>query len=125
MPAVLSKVTESLRRLKRYLVLTFIVTSTGVRGLPFTILTVVTLPMSTPANRTGAPSRRPPALSKYERIEILLVNHPPVPLIRKIRTASVTLATRTVSPTRSCDHFSCFWLGNVVCQRHHIIAKTA
>jgi hypothetical protein len=26
----------------------------------------------------------------------------------------VTLANRTVSPTRSCDHFSCFWLGKLV-----------
>ena len=48
---------------------------------------------------------------------ILLVNQPPVPLITKIRTASVTLANRTVSPTRSCDHFSCFWLGKVVRRR--------
>src|SRR5208282_360576 len=121
MPAVLSKVTESLCRLKEYLVLTFIVTSTGVIGLPPTIRTAVTLPMSTPARRTGAPSRRPPALSKYEYRVILRVNHPPVPLIRKISTASVTLAIRTVSPTRSCDHFSCFWLGKVVSkrQKHH------
>src|SRR5450755_575949 len=28
-----------------------------------------------------------------------------------MRTAKVTLANRTVSPTRSCDHLSCFWLG--------------
>jgi hypothetical protein len=42
------------------------------------------------------------------------VNHPPVPLIRKIRTMRVALAATTVSPTRSCDHFSCFWLGKVV-----------
>ena len=64
MPAVLSNVTESLRRLKRYLVLTFIRTSTGAVGLSFTIWMPVTFPMSTPANRTGAPSRKPPALSK-------------------------------------------------------------
>jgi hypothetical protein len=34
---------------------------------------------------------------------------------------SVALAITTVSPTRSCDHFSCFWLGKVVCERqkHH------
>ena len=52
---------------------------------------------------------------------ILLVNHPPVPLITKIRTPRVTLANTTVSPTRSCDHFSCFWLGKVVSERqkHH------
>src|SRR5260370_32380133 len=80
-----------------------------------------TLPMSTPAKRTGAPSRKPPALSKYDRSVIFLVNHPPVPLIRKIRTMRVALATTTVSPTRSCDHLSCFWLGKVVCkrQKHH------
>jgi hypothetical protein len=44
-----------------------------------------------------------------------------VPLIKKIRTMRVALATTTVSPTRSCDHFSCFWLGKVVCkrQKHH------
>jgi len=41
-----------------------------------------------------------------------------VPLITKIRTASVMLAKRRVSPTRSCDHLSCFWLGKVVCKRH-------
>jgi len=75
------------------------------------------LPMSTPAKRTGAPSRKPPALSKYDRSVILWVNHPPVPLITKIRTASVMLAKRRVSPTRSCDHLSCFWLGKVVCKR--------
>src|SRR5580658_2464906 len=127
-PAVLNNVTESLRRLKEYLVLTFIVTSTGVIGLPPTIRTPVTLPMSTPAKRTGAPSRRPPALSKYDRRVILWVNHPPVPLMTKIRTASVTLANRTVSPTRSCDHLSCFWLGKVVSQttehnsKHHGIS---
>src|ERR1035437_5668970 len=120
-PAVASKAKESLRRLKEYLVLTFIVTSTGVNGLPPTIRMPVTLPMSTPAKRTGAPSRRPPALSRYERSVILRVNHPPVPLITKIRTARVTLANRTVSPTRSCDHFSCFWLGKLVSKRqeHH------
>jgi hypothetical protein len=44
-----------------------------------------------------------------------------VPLIRKIKTMRVALAITTVSPTRSCDHFSCFWLGKVVCkrQKHH------
>src|SRR5208282_3312459 len=124
-PAVLSNVTESLRRLKEYLVLTFIVTSTGVIGLPVTMRIPFTLPMSTPAKRTGAPSRRPPALSKYERIVILRVNHPPVPLIRKISTMSVALAATTVSPTRSCDHFSCFWLGKVVSKRHNIITKVS
>jgi hypothetical protein len=51
----------------------------------------------------------------------LWVNHPPVPLIKKIRTMRVTLAATTVSPTRSCDHLSCFWLGKVVRkrQKHH------
>ena len=34
-----------------------------------------------------------------------------VPLMTKIRTARVTLATRTVIPTRSCDHLTCCWLG--------------
>jgi len=37
-----------------------------------------------------------------------------VPLIKKIRTMRVALAAMTVSPTRSCDHLSCFWLGKVV-----------
>src|SRR5579862_21716 len=123
-PAVLIRVTESFRRLKEYLVFTFIVTSTGAIGLPLTMRIPVTLPMSTPASRTGAPSRRPAALSKYECMVILLVNHPPVPLMRKIRTMSVMLATRTVSPTRSCDHLSCFWLGKGVRGRHNIIAKS-
>src|ERR1039458_8238627 len=120
-PAVANNVMESLRKLNLYLVLTFIVTSTGVVGLSPTIRMPVTLPMSTPAKRTGAPSRKPPALSKYDRRVILRVNHPPVPLITKIRTASVALAKRRVSPTRSCDHLSCFWLGKVVCkrQKHH------
>src|ERR1039457_1902238 len=116
---------ESLRKLNLYLVLTFIVTSTGVVGLSCTIRMPVTLPMSTPAKRTGAPSRKPLALSKYERRVILLVNHPPVPLMTKIRTAKVALANRTVSPTRSCDHFSCFWLGSGVSKRHNIIANVA
>src|SRR5258706_8973128 len=73
-----------------------------------------TLPMSTPSSRTGAPTRRPPELSKYEISLIFLVKTPPVPLIRKIRTPSVMLAKTTVSPTRSCDHFNCFWLGTIV-----------
>src|SRR5215469_14072 len=38
-------------------------------------------------------------------------NRPTVPLIRKMRAASVMLANSTVRPTRSCDHLSCFWLG--------------
>jgi hypothetical protein len=84
---------------------------------------LATLPMSTPAKRTGAPSRKPEALSKYEYRVILRVNHPPVPLITKIRTPKVMLANRTVSPTRSCDHFSCFWLGKVVSKRQNIIAN--
>jgi hypothetical protein len=29
----------------------------------------------------------------------------------------MTLAITTVSPTRSCDHLSCFWLGKVVSKR--------
>src|SRR5208282_4746966 len=124
-PAVLNRVTESLRRSNLYLVLTFIMTSTGVVGLPLTMRMPVTLPMSTPAKRTGAPSRRPPALSKYDRRLILWVSHPPVPLITKIRTAKVMLANTTVSPTRSCDHFSCFWLGKVVRKRQNIIANVA
>src|SRR5580700_6012750 len=124
-PAVLIKVTESFRRYDEYLVLTFIVTSTGVVGLLLMMRTAVTLPMSTPANRTGAPSRKPPASSKYERSVILRVNHPPVPLMTKIRTMSVTLANRTVSPTRSCDHLSCFWLGKGLYKRQDIIANVA
>src|SRR6266536_3113604 len=112
---------ESFLRRNEYLVLTFNMTSTGVAGLPSTMRTVVTLPISTPANRTGAPILRPLALSKYDFRTILRVSQPPVPLIIKIRTAKVTLANTTVSPTRSCDHFSCFWLGNLVCERqkHH------
>jgi len=44
-PAVASEVTESLRRLKAYLVLTFIVTSTGAPGWPGTNRIVFTLPI--------------------------------------------------------------------------------
>src|SRR6516162_10977784 len=36
---------------------------------------------------------------------------PVVPLIKKMSTPSVMLANRTVRPTLSCDHRSCFWLG--------------
>ena len=39
------------------------------------------------------------------------MNSPAVPDIRNKRNPSVRLATITVIPTRSCDHFSCFWLG--------------
>src|SRR5207237_3294788 len=42
---------------------------------------------------------------------IFLVNQPPVPDMRKMSTARVMLAKRMVRPTRSCDHFNCFWLG--------------
>src|SRR5579864_4817799 len=87
------------------------VTSTGVRGLSETRRIPTTFPMSTPSRRTAAPFRKPPALSKYVFRTIFFVNQPPVPDMRKMRTASVMLARRTVRPTRSCDHFNCFWLG--------------
>jgi len=49
-------------------VFTFIKTSTGVSCLLGSCTTriLVTLPMSTPESRTGAPTRRPLALSKYD-----------------------------------------------------------
>src|SRR5207253_11195199 len=104
-------VTESLRRFARYRVLTFIVTSTGVRGLLGTTRIADTLATSTPCKRTGAPWRRPLALSKNDWIVILRENIPPVWFMRKTSTMSVMLATITVMPTLSCDHLTCFWLG--------------
>src|ERR1700746_1072002 len=62
------------------------------------------------------------------------VNRPVVPLIRKMSTARVRLANSTVRPTRSWDHFSCFWLGTspppgrnqrpapAFAQTHHLLA---
>src|SRR6185437_6422587 len=70
-----------------------------------------TLPISTPERRTGAHFTRPAAFSKYARSTILWLNGLTLPLMTKIRTASVMLATRTVIPTRSCDHLTCCWLG--------------
>ena len=52
------------------------------------------------------------------------VNSPFVPDMRNRRKAKVRLAMTTVSPTRNCDHFSCFWLGKVVYERQNIIANT-
>src|SRR5271167_83252 len=40
------------------------------------------------------------------------VKRPVVPVIRNNSKPSVKLATISVIPTRSCDHLSCFWLGN-------------
>jgi len=114
-------------RLKEYLVLTFIVTSTGVCGLSPTI--------RTPGHVADRPRRqthrrglhaRPPALSRYASPAcILLVNHPPVPLMTKIRTARVTLRIRTVSPTRSATIFSCFWLARCSVDNRSINKQTA
>jgi len=42
---------------------------------------------------------------------IFRVKRPVVPVMTKIRAASVTQAKITVSPTRNCDHFTCFSLG--------------
>jgi len=98
-------------------VFTFIVSSTGVAGFPCTMRIPVTLPMSTPDRRTGAPMRKPLALSTYDLRTIFFVNHPPVPLIMKMRVARIMLAATTVTPTRSCDHFSCFWLGKLTRDR--------
>ena len=42
---------------------------------------------------------------------IFLVKRPVVPVMRKIRNASVMMAKMTVRPTRSCDHLTCFSLG--------------
>src|SRR5436305_15238825 len=42
-----------------------------------------------------------------------LVKIPAEPLIRKIRTARMIVATTTVMPTLSCDHLSCCWLGTL------------
>src|SRR5207245_9514214 len=95
------------------------VTSTGVSGLPGTTRMPLTLPMSTPWSRTGAPFRKPLELSKYDLRMILWVNHPPVPDMRKIRIMRVTLATITVTPTFSCDHFNCFWLGKFSPEQCH------
>ena len=100
-PAVSNEVTESRRKLKPYFVLTFMVISTGVRGLSRTMAIFVTLPISTPLRRTGAPTRNPSALSKYDLMVIRGVNSPAVPDIRKSKTPSVTLATMTVIPTLS------------------------
>src|SRR5438105_9678751 len=41
----------------------------------------------------------------------LSVNRPVVEDIRETTSISPTTATTTVIPTRSCDHFNCFWLG--------------
>src|SRR5208283_6052864 len=46
-------------------------------------------------------------------MEIFLVNRPVVPVMTKMRTAKVISAKSTVSPTRSCDHFTCFSLGTL------------
>jgi hypothetical protein len=40
-----------------------------------------------------------------------LVKRPVVPVIRKMRMASVIKANRTVVPTLSCDQRTCFSLG--------------
>src|SRR5208337_2851745 len=42
---------------------------------------------------------------------IFLVNSPVGPVMTKMSTARVISAKSTVSPTRSCDHFTCFSLG--------------
>jgi hypothetical protein len=44
-------------------------------------------------------------------MRIFRVNRPVLPVITKIKMASVMLAMITVSPTRSWDHFTCFSLG--------------
>jgi hypothetical protein len=43
----------------------------------------------------------------------LRVSKPVEPVIKKMRIARVMLAKITVTPTRSCDHLSCRWLGTV------------